>query len=321
MHYRKQPHKLKRAYAFAAAARAEGAELLYFSPGAVGTGGIDGYFYRGGEWKRERSRYPDAVYNASAGTEKRRGGIDLLSRAGIPFTSHSVGDKMTVYRNLMAYGRYDAHLVPSEVIRSEGHFLSLLDKHKDMIVKPLSGHQGKGVHRVLHGSVSETLLKLFSEKDYLAQPYINCRTKAGDPYDLRLHTQKGHRGAWTVPSVYPRISPDGGVVCNLSGTGHTRVLDDFLKEQFDEKWFDTKKYLEVFALQFSEHMDQIQRELYGEELDELGIDAGFGPGGRLYIYEVNWRPGYPPFYSIDLTVVKNSVNYAMHLAGRRRISS
>ena len=35
LHYRKKPDKLKKAYAFAAVAKAEGAELIYFSPGAV----------------------------------------------------------------------------------------------------------------------------------------------------------------------------------------------------------------------------------------------------------------------------------------------
>jgi UDP-N-acetylmuramoyl-tripeptide--D-alanyl-D-alanine ligase len=65
-------------------------------------------------------------------------------------------------------------------------------------------------------------------------------------------------------------------------------------------------------------MDEIQSELYGESLDELGIDAGFDPDGRLYVYEVNWRPGHPPYDGINLTIVRNSIRYAIYLAERRQ---
>jgi UDP-N-acetylmuramoyl-tripeptide--D-alanyl-D-alanine ligase len=305
LHRRKLPHGLNRAYAFAAAAKAEGAELLYFSPGAVDADGVDGYIYRNGEWAGTRCRYPDAVYNAAADSAP-------LRHAGIPFCSHSVGDKMTVYRNLQRYGRFAGYLVPSVTVRSRRHLISLLQQWPDMVVKPSSGRQGSGICRIRKGEAVPEL----PPEEYLAQPYINCRTKAGEPYDLRLHAQKGRGGQWTVPCVYPRISPDSGIVCNISRGGFTRDFDFFLKQEFHSDWYDMQKYLDVFALQLAEHMDEIQRELYGEELDELGIDVGVGSGRRLYIYEVNWRPGYPPYGSVNLTVARNSIQYAMYLAGR-----
>jgi UDP-N-acetylmuramoyl-tripeptide--D-alanyl-D-alanine ligase len=306
MHHRKKPYGLNRAYAFAAAAKAEGAELLYFSPGTVGADGIGGYVYRGGEWRKTSSRYPDAVYNAAADSE-------LLRQAGVPFTSYSIGDKMTVYRNLKKYGRFAGYLIPSVVIRSRRHLLSLSEQYPDMIVKPSSGRQGAGICRFRKGDAVPEL----AAEEYLAQPYINCRTKADQPYDFRLHAQKGRAGEWTVPCVYPRISSDGGIVCNLSRGGITCNLDGFLRREFGERHYDMKKYLEVFALQLAKHLDEIQEELYSEELDELGIDVGL-EAGRLYVYEVNWRPGHPPSDSVDLTVVRNSVRYAMYLAEREK---
>jgi hypothetical protein len=65
MHYRKSPVGLNRAYAFASVAKSEGAELLYFSPGSIREGSINGYIYNNGEWRQTDSRYPDVVYNTT----------------------------------------------------------------------------------------------------------------------------------------------------------------------------------------------------------------------------------------------------------------
>ncbi|MCL2342319.1 MAG: YheC/YheD family protein, partial [Firmicutes bacterium] len=61
LHYRKKP--TNKAYAYAAVAKAEGAELLYFSPGAVDFAQrkIDGYQYQSGAWAEVRSDFPDAI--------------------------------------------------------------------------------------------------------------------------------------------------------------------------------------------------------------------------------------------------------------------
>ncbi|MCL2002574.1 MAG: YheC/YheD family protein [Oscillospiraceae bacterium] len=318
MHYRKQPFELNRAYAFAAVAKAEGAEMLYFSPGAVRADGIGGYVYHGGEWARADSRYPDAVYNAAGFSERRREGFERLRAAGVPFTSHSVGDKMTVYNNLKRYGKFAGYLIPSETVQSGPHFQALLEQYSDIVVKPSWGRQGADIYRVAKGcAVPEAVWRLLAEEECFVQPYVNCRTKAGEPYDFRLHAQKGGGGEWTVPCVYPRISSGGGIVCNISRGGYTRDLTEFLKEQFGGEHYSVRKYLEVFALQLARHMDEIQQDLYGEELDELGIDAGL-ENGRLYLYEVNWRPGFPPYNGVDLTVIRNSVRFAMRLAERKK---
>ena len=72
--------------------------------------------------------------------------------------------------------------------------------------------------------------------------------------------------------------------------------------------------MESFSLQLAAHMDKIQKEIYNEELDELGIDIGIDKDNKIWVYEINWRPGHPPTMNLDLHVVKNSIQYAMFLA-------
>jgi len=318
LHYRKKPFGVNRAYTFAAVAKAEGAKALYFSPGAIDNGRINGYVYNNGEWEQTSSRYPDVVYNTTGFSRERQlSAVEALQQTGIPFTSYSIGTKMTVYKNLKRYKAFADYLVPSEAVMSKRHLSALLDRYSDIILKPSSGHQGQNIYRIRKGDeVPEPVLQLMSEKKCIIQPYINSRTKSGEPYDFRLHSQKGRNGTWTVPCIYPRISPDGGIVCNISRGGYTSDLNDFLEREFGGESYDMRKYLEVFALQLSEHMDEIQKELYNEELDELGIDVGWDK--QLYIYEVNWRPGHPQFTYPNLNLIRNTVHYAMFLGEKNR---
>jgi len=336
MHYRKSPVELNRAYAFAAAALAEGAEILYFSPGAVDfeLGTIKGYQYGDGEWKSTLSRFPDVIYNTNSFSQEKQEKAVRLLQEKIPFTSYSIGSKETVYRNLVEYEQYADYLVPSEKVLSAEHLFAFLEKYGEVVFKPSRGHQGIDVYhirreddtfRILLGGeetgcdaaeTTEFIQSKLEQDDYIVQPYINCRTKTGVPYDLRLHVQKGRDGKWVNPIIYPRISSNDSIVCNIAQGGYTSDLTGFLKREFGAQHYDIRKYVELFSLQLAAHMDEIQKERYGEELNELGIDIGLDEAQKIFVYEVNWRPGHPPFTNINLSVVKHTIQYAMYLANR-----
>lgn len=336
MHYRKKPIGLNRAYAFAAVAKAEGAELLFFSPGAVDFKNkkINGYIYQNGEWINTISEFPDVICNVTGiASGKQDETIERL-RKKIPFTSHSIGSKETVYRNIMKYKEFSNYLVPSEKVVSVEDFFNLLDKYGEIVFKPSLGHQGidvyyiskeGGSYKVLYkadetnydfNKMSDFISDKIDEVEYIIQPYINCRTKSGNSYDFRLHVQKNLMGEWVTTQIYPRIAEGGNIVCNISSGGYITRLVPFLKREFGENYYNIQKYIENFSLQLATHMDKIQKELYKEELDELGIDIGLDANQKICIYEVNWRPGPPPSINIDLNVVKNAIHYAMFLANK-----
>jgi UDP-N-acetylmuramoyl-tripeptide--D-alanyl-D-alanine ligase len=318
MHYRKEPFASNKAYAFAAVAKTEGAEILYFSPGAVDGDVINGYTHSGGGWVRSASRLPDVIYNTAGFTRERQLEITEKLQSKIPFTSYSIGDKVTVYNNLMKFRKFADYLIPSCEAVSVNQLFSMLETYPEIILKPSWGRQGESVVYITKDTVTDDVIAGLSEKieqeTCILQPYINCRTKAGEPYDFRLHVQKGRRGEWLCSGLYPRISPDGSIVCNISRGGYTCGLAEFLKREFGTGWIDMQKTLEIFALQLASHLDEIQQSLYGEELDELGIDVGLDKNKKIHIYEVNWRPGHPPLFHIDLSIIRNTIHYAMFLA-------
>ena len=336
MHYRKKP--TNKAYAYAAVAKSEGAEVLYFSPGAIDfeKKKIAGFMYLDGEWKKVTSDFPSVIFNIVGFARERQNQIlDRLSEE-VPFTSFPIGSKVTVYKNLMARGEFSNYLVPSEEISSVEQFFSLLNKYEEVVIKPSMGCQGKNVYyikkqdefyEIISGpektkhtfaEISAFVSDKISKDDYLIQPFINCRTKSGNSYDFRLHVQKNASGKWTIGKIYPRIAERGSIVCNISSGGYTGDLTAFLKKEFGKDYFDVQSSMEKFSLQLAAHLDMIQKHQYNEELDELGIDIGLDKNKKIWIYEINWRPGYPPSMNLDLNIVKNSIHYAMFKAQKRK---
>jgi hypothetical protein len=335
LHHRADPNNVKKAYAYAAAAKAEGVDFFYFTPGRVNLKQqkIVGKVYENGQWIEKEFPFPDVIYNASYPvSDKAEKIIDYLFDR-IPFTSHSIGDKITVYNRINREKRFNQYLIPFYKLTDVQIFLNMINRYKKVIIKPLSGHQGGGVVLIekygsnhykmnaaeLQSSFNEKqLLNWIShkiqEKDYLVQQFITSQTKSGHVFDFRLHVQKNGEGKWVITSIYPRIGRLGTITSNMGSGGYSTYLDIFLKTEFGDSWYDIQRYLEQFAIRFSNHFDS----LYDNKLDELGIDVGIDENQKLWLFEVNWRPGPPNAYNVELDVAKYTILYAKYLADKNK---
>lgn len=335
LHHCKHPQKVIKAYAYAAVAKAEGAELLYFSPRGIDLENriIHGYVYENGSWQNTESRFPNVIYNSGSPMKLDRAKevIDKLKEE-IPFTTFSIGNKMRIYERLTAAGVFSPYLIPSKIVHSPRAFFNFYNQYRNIIFKPVNGRKGMGVTFIRR--INDQFLVLVSkdnydfnydelrayisgklqEEPYLVQPYINCKTHSGEVYDFRLHVQKNEQGKWVITTIYPRIGPHGSIVSNINSGGSTNYLVPFLKQEFGDDYYDVKRYLERFSLQLADHMDQLQREHFSETIDELGIDVALDDMRKIWIYEVNWRPGSPPAFYLELDVVRNMIRYALFLA-------
>lgn len=331
LHYRRHPQTVLKTYAFAAAAKAEGADFFYFTPSKVNIEqkNILGWVLENGTWLEKVMPFPDVIYNAGSPTTDYAEYIHDYLYEHIPFTSHSIGDKFSVYERIKKAGEFSSYLIPSKLVTSPDQVLTALDTYTRIIAKPISGHKGIGVTFIEQKKeqyilIQENIPLLYNEEslealirnsflnqEFIIQPYISCRTKDGHPYDFRLHVQKNGEGKWVVTTIYPRISSSPEkIVTNLSNGGYSTYLHSFLTEEFGEEYYNIKRYLEKFSIAFARHMDAI----YCESFDELGIDVGIDTNQKLWLYEVNWRPGVPPTFYYEIDVARNSIRYAMYLA-------
>lgn len=135
LHHRKDPQTVQKSYAYAAVAKTEGAQLLYFSPRHVNfeERKINGYIYEDGNWQKVESPFPDVINNTGT-PEKLEKSIDTI-----------------------------------KLIGTESNVFSF-DEMRDFVSDRIR------------------------QELYLVQPYINCKTKEGIAYDIRLHVQKNGDG-------------------------------------------------------------------------------------------------------------------------------
>ncbi|WP_172372045.1 YheC/YheD family protein [Sporosarcina jiandibaonis] len=326
LHYRKHPRKVKKAYTCAAVAKMEGIEFYYFSPNSVRFEEkiIYGYVFENGNWIQKEMAFPDVIYNASGMKTAAQKKLYHQLKKIIPFTSHPIGNKMKVYRKIKEIPEFAHYLIPSENIKEPQAVFEALDEFNKVIVKPLSGSQGRGVMYIekngdkfdlVEGSESSLvdvtelhskIKSVIEERAFLVQPYISSRTKDGLPFDFRIHVQKNGSGEWVITLIYPRIGSDHGIISNVSSGGYIGKLESFLDREYGSEGYDMKKILEHFAIRFSRKFDNT----YKSQLDELGIDIGIDENKKPWIYEVNWRPG-SVYRGLDAAM--NTIPYAAYL--------
>ncbi|MEI4769154.1 YheC/YheD family protein [Psychrobacillus sp. FJAT-51614] len=336
LHHRAEPEKVKKAYAYAVVAKAEGVDFFYFTAGNVDIKNekILGKYYENGKWNEKEYPFPDAIYNASFPlTYKGELAFDYLFKR-IPFTSHSIGNKSEVQYRIKKGKEFYHYLIPTMELTNEKDLLDMIEMHNQIIIKPVSGSRGSGILFVEKadgetfkmndsGKISffskqdliDLVLLKVQEQDYIIQKFISSRIKSGQVFDFRLHVQKNGEGEWVTTSIYPRVGPVGSITSNLGNGGFTAFPDPFLQIEFDNEWFDVKKTLEYFSVSFSKHFDSLYGDFY---LDELGIDVGMDENQRIWLFEVNWRPGIPVIFNGELDVAKNTIQYAKFLANNNK---
>lgn len=340
LHHRKNPENVTKSYAYAASAKAEGAELLFFSPNAVNLDDkvINGYIYQNGKWQNIESPFPDVIYNTGSPIKLARSRkIIHKLKEDIPFTTHSIGNKMRIYKRLKEADEFTRYLIPSDYIYNVKHFFNLFKYYRKIVFKPVYGHKGKDIifieaigdeysllidsdkYLYTWNELKEFIEAKLDKELYLIQPFINSKTKSGLSYDLRLHVQKNGEGKWEITTIYPRIAPVGSIVSNINNGGSTNYAIPFLKQEYGDEYYNKMRYLETFGLQLAKHMDKIQYKHFKERIDELGIDVGLDDMGKAWIYEINWRPGCPPAFYLEMDTVKRMIKYALYLSRKSKI--
>ncbi|WP_456275831.1 YheC/YheD family protein [Bacillus sp. AK128] len=328
LHHQKKPEKLRKAYACAAVAKMEQFSFFYFTFEDVNMKEelIQGKVYEDGEWKGILTSYPDVIYNAGSPRSKRERKINNHLKEFIPYTSYSIGNKYAVYQRMEASGEFDEILIPSHEINNAQEVFRYMEQYKKVVLKPKKGSKGKEI--IFMDSLKDDVLnwtehqgkeevevkdatfrinQKIQSKAFLLQPYLQCLTKNGNPFDFRIHVQKNGEGLWVINHIYPRVGQLNGIVSNIHSGGYRADLEAFLRNEFPKSAHTIQNSLETFADWFPAAFEQ----LYDCSFDELGIDVGLDHQMSLKIFEVNWRPGSK--YR-ELEAARNLVLYANYLA-------
>ena len=223
--------------------------------------------------------------------------------------------KQKIYDMLLNDGRFSDFLIQSHTIDTIDQFNGLFDEyHGDVIMKPLRGARGIGVVHITRDggsyriNLKDQVINLgadefvgfynehFVNRKHILQPYIVSRTRAGNPFDVRVHCRRGAGGRFKV-SPFPRIGNAAGVVSNIATGGYSMKYEVFLQQEFGADWKMIFDKIADFGKQFPEYY----QSFFSTTLFDVGVDMGIQKRGSEYefkIFEVNtYIDG--PFFEIE----------------------
>ncbi|MCM3747989.1 YheC/YheD family protein [Paenibacillus pasadenensis] len=165
-------------------------------------------------------------------------------------------------------------------------------------------------------SAAEQIVKLVGGSRYIVQPQLPLSDRHGRPFDIRALVQKDARGRWRLTGTAMRRGKPGGIASNLYGGGEALPARDGLELLLGRdaavRCADEIDRLAVLAADAAEGS-------FGR-LAELGLDFGVAPDGRLWLLEMNSRPGRESFAAfpgdIARTAVERPLLYARLLSQR-----
>ncbi|WP_134702397.1 YheC/YheD family protein [Ammoniphilus sp. YIM 78166] len=316
-------------------------EVVLFTPNDVDLKKqrVLGYVNRGQSWKKESCPFPSishdvGYYTSQAALQRVK---RVKAHPKLPFLGYGLGNKWTIQQQLSKFPSLLPHLLPTILLSSSSSVLDMLKKHRSVMLKPVNGKGGRGIIRLtLQGDgsiVEETgnqaknyrssnwkLPSQVKKGRYLVQKWIDIRDRKGTVYDIRVLMQKDGSGKWTLTGMGVRQGSQGKITSNLSGGGHAFPVYPFLKEQFSAQ---AANQLERKIREISYAIPDYLEKAYNKRLVDLGLDIAVDRDMKVWIIEVNIKPGKTLYKKIsdfeaDRMSLVNPIKYARYLLDQKK---
>lgn len=222
--------------------------------------------------------------------------------------------------------------IPDTELLTEQSMWKYLDLYKDLILKPISSHGGKGVMRLsqqgkqyeVHTNekkirykkkdqVNDYVFPKIGETRYIVQQRVNLASIQGRPFDIRILVQKIASKAWITTGKLARVAGENRIVTNTSSGGNRLYLE---KAIFNCRLKTSKKT----RIKLLKKIDQISVNI-AHYLDRFfpfhniyGMDIGIDTKGRIFITEVNPWPSFRGYKHFDKPMYRiiRSIFYNKH---------
>lgn len=348
------------------AGRKHGVRVIVFSPAwaDLASGTVNGYVYSDHRWEPCTAALPPLVYNrcvfssGSASAITSAALAKLLRSRRITQLGIGLRGKWDIYRSLSAESGLSVILPPTHLYKGKRSVAAALSHYGgSLFLKPHAGSQGKSALRVQYrrtaqrGDGSHAPLLMIAGRDqrnhpltkqfectedgynwiasfigrrtFVMQPCLSLLTQAGEPFDIRVLMQKNDRGRWAMTGMAARIGTLDSITSNLHGGGRAVSVPPFLKREYDPE--RAERLMEQLHA-YSERIPPLLEARHGSMM-EVGLDYGIDQKARMWLLEVNSKPGRTVFRQTGereaaVKSVENPILYARYVLGRhlRRVS-
>jgi glutathione synthase/RimK-type ligase-like ATP-grasp enzyme len=304
-----------------------GATVFLFSPQDVlsRTRQVYGYVPSVGKgWRKIRFPWPDIVIDRYRYYPVPQYDEYLpFRRRNLFFYANSrFSNKWSVHQ-VLSQDEEMKRWLPESVEYSHARLEEMFARHPILYIKPTNGSGGRSILRierrengiVLRGRTKtlvkktatvKTMESLYAwvdewttserrgKESFFVQQGLNLDLLPDRAVDIRLLIQKDEKGDWDITGLGARIGQRHSSTSNLHGGGKAEPAQPFLAKRFGreqaEAILDDCGKLAHLTVEKIEHH-------YGQMV-EFGLDIGVDVNGRVWLIEVNPKPGREIFRQI-----------------------
>lgn len=278
---------------------------------------------------------PEVVHNRTLQSASSRSGVRWLQARGVhvfnpivPASKHAKHLLLNRSAEVRPYLPSAFRLAPGWPARLE----TLQRRSGQFFVKPSFGSRGQGViriasagggryrvdgvrHRVVgRRGLRRCVRQAARRGPHILQEGIELARYQGQPFDIRVHLQRGEGGHWNVPGMAARRAHSGRFVTNLTRGGSAHRVREGLAAAFPGT--DRERIYEHIE-QASLAVGRAMASSYPRVAD-LGLDVGLDRDAHPWILEVNLRMLRLSLrdtgeHEAWARVYRNPVAYAHHL--------
>lgn len=264
----------------------------------------------------------------------------LKNRADIGFIGHGLPNKWSIYNMLSSHPLLKYYIPLTVKVMSTNDIFKMLYKHKNILLKPENGSQGRGIitlslknnqielqtqrHKKAITKIfskkeelADWLKKLISSHHYLAQPFLSLQDNENKPFDIRILVQKNFENKWIEVGRGVRKGQIGHHISNLHGGGAVHSYEEWLQTIHDAH---QKVLIDDDIDTIITKLPFVLEQSFGP-LFEIGIDIGIAKDGTIWVLDTNSKPGHKTIketnQGIENHLYEAPILYCKHLALQR----
>lgn len=296
-----------------------------------------------GRWKKAWTDFPDMIFDRCRfqPTERFKQLNEFRSRyPQLHYLNRPLSNKWRIHQLFSQNPLIKHHLPDTKLFKNGSGLLRFIAKHRVVFLKPVNGTGGRGILRIskldnhsylIQGRDNERriiteqtlgtrslLRKAYAwagSRNYLMQQGIDIFLRNGRVHDFRLLIQKNGSGKWEVTGCAGRVGAARSITSNLHGGGRAVEMEKLLRMRFDRDALIQSIREEAETLS-KDIVNQLEEE-YGR-LCELALDLAVDRDGRVWLIEINPKPGRNIFLQVHdpetyRTAVVRPLEYARWL--------